>query len=163
MTTGSLVAGYWQQTALELAARHNATPLEASRATATALLATLDANIACHDAKYAYWMPRPSQVDPAIKPPIALPNHPSYPSNHACDSGAAALVLAHFYPGERARLAQLATAAGESRIAGGIHYRFDAEAGDAIARQVAERAIARGHGWLEAALREPALSARSTQ
>jgi membrane-associated phospholipid phosphatase len=137
MTTGSLVAGYWQQTALELAAKHRADARFAARAASAALLATLDANIACHDAKYAYWTQRPSQVDPTLKPIIAVPNHPSYPSNHACDSGAAAFVLGQFYPAERARLEALAIEAGESRLYGGIHYHFDADAGFAIARAVA--------------------------
>jgi hypothetical protein len=148
MTTGSLVAGYWQQTALELAAKHRVDARFAARAASAALLATLDANIACHDAKYAYWTPRPSQVEPMLKPIIALPNHPSYPSNHACDSGAAALVLAQFYPAERARLEALALEAGESRLYGGIHYRFDADAGFAIARAVAG-AVARREGMAQ--------------
>ena len=145
MTTGSLVAGHWQQVALDLARKHRADPRSAVRAASASLLAALDANIACHDAKYTYWVPRPSQVDPTLKPIIALPNHPSYPSNHACDSGAAALVLAQFYPSERDALVAQAIAAGESRLYGSIHYRFDADAGMAIARDVAA-AVERAEG-----------------
>ena len=46
-------------------------------------------------------------------------------------------MLGQFYPAERARLEALAIEAGESRLYGGIHYRFDADAGFAIARAVA--------------------------
>jgi hypothetical protein len=88
-------------------------------------------------------MPRPSQADPAIKPLIGVPNHPSYPSNHACVSTSAGLVLAHFFPQARSDLQATASEAGLSRIYAGIHYRFDVEAGEEIGRKVAAEAIAR--------------------
>ena len=141
MTTGALVAGHWDAVALDLVAQHRLSGAEASRVLAQTLSATLDANIACHDAKYTYWMPRPSQADPRIKPLIGLPNHPSYPSNHSCDSGAAAFVLAaHFRP-EASQLIAQAEEAGESRIDAGLHYRFDLEAGLQIARGAADAAL----------------------
>jgi membrane-associated phospholipid phosphatase len=71
-----------------------------------------------------------------------LPNHPSYPSNHACDSGAAAEVLATYFPSSAAELRAMAREAGESRIDGGIHYRFDLDAGLAIGRAAAAAALA---------------------
>lgn len=142
MTSGSLVAGFWDEMALGLAARHGQGGRATSRTLALALGATLDANIACHDAKYAYWLPRPSQADAAIRPLIALPNHPSYPSNHSCDSGAAAEVLATLFDGEARTLRAMAVEAGESRIDGGIHYRFDLDAGLAIGRAAARAALA---------------------
>jgi membrane-associated phospholipid phosphatase len=144
MTSGALVAGYWNQHALELARRHGSSGKQAAAMLAAVMLATLDANIACHDAKYAYWTARPSQTDPTIRTHLGVPNHPSYPSNHACDSGAAAFLLAHFYPREEAQLSAQARAAADSRLYAGIHYRFDAEAGLEIARKVAARAIAEG-------------------
>ena len=110
--------------------------------------AAMDGLIACHDAKYAYWTPRPSQVDPSIKPIVGLPNHPSYPSNHSGLSRAAALVLAHFFPSERPRLEATATEAGLSRIYAGIHYRFDVDAGDQIGTRVAAAAIGGYPGML---------------
>src|SRR4051812_27166814 len=42
-----------------------------------------DAMVAAWDAKYAYKRPRPSQVDPSLIPLVAVPNSPSYPSEHA--------------------------------------------------------------------------------
>ena len=141
MTSGALVAGFWDEVAAGLVSRHGLPGLEASRALALTLGATLDANIACHDAKYTYWTPRPSQVDPSIRPIVGLPNHPSYPSNHACDSGAAADVLARLFPAQRVALQAMAREAAESRIDAGIHYRFDMDAGLAIGRAAAEAAL----------------------
>ena len=143
MTTGALVAGFWDEVAAGLAARHGLSGRDASRALALTLGATLDANIACHDAKYTYWTPRPSQVDPSIRPIVGLPNHPSYPSNHACDSGAAAEVLGALFPTQRAALQTMAREAAESRIDAGIHYRFDMDAGLAIGHAAAEAALAK--------------------
>ena len=142
MVTGSLVAGFWDETAARLAAQHGLGGRQASRVLAATLGATWDANIACHEAKYAYWTPRPSQADPAIRPLVALPNHPSYPSNHACDSGAAAEVLAAYFPSYAGELRSMAREAGESRIDGGIHYRFDIDGGLAIGRAAAAAALA---------------------
>jgi membrane-associated phospholipid phosphatase len=142
MTSGALVAGHWDTVALDLAAQHRLSGADTSRVLAQTLGAALDANIACHDAKYTYWLPRPSQVEARIKPLIGLPNHPSYPSNHSCDSGAAAFVLAALFPAEGAQLIAQAQDAGESRIDAGLHYRFDLEAGLQIARAAAAAALA---------------------
>jgi len=103
----------------------------------------MDALVACHDAKYVYWIPRPSQVDPSIRPLIGVPNHPSFPSNHACLSTAAGRVLAHFFARESGRFAHAASEAGRSRIVAGIHYRFDVEAAEVIGERVAAAAITR--------------------
>ena len=147
-TTGSLVAGFWNAEIAELVVTHHFNERRAAHAFALVNMAIMDANIACHDAKYVYWMIRPSQADPAITTPIGLPNHPSYPSNHACDSGAAAYVLGALFPDQAARLAAMAIEAAESRLYAGIHYRFDTDAGLVIARQVADLALSsdvRGH------------------
>jgi membrane-associated phospholipid phosphatase len=106
-------------------------------------MATMDANIACHDAKYTYWLIRPYRADPAIITAIARPPHPSYPSDHACASGTSAYVLGGLFPADAERLAALADQAGESRLYAGIHYRFDKDAGLHIARQVAALALQR--------------------
>jgi hypothetical protein len=101
----------------------------------------MDGLIACADAKFTYWLLRPSQADPAISLAIGLPNFPSYPSNHACFSGAAAYVLGALFPGDEQRLAGMAYDAGVSRVLGGIHYRFDSDVGLQIARDVTRLAL----------------------
>jgi membrane-associated phospholipid phosphatase len=97
-----------------------------------------DAGVACWDAKYTYWAPRPIHVDPSVTTVFATPNHPSYPSAHSCFYGAASSVMARLFPRDAAAFAALAEQAGESRIMAGIHFRADVGAGGAIGRQVAE-------------------------
>src|SRR6266487_231688 len=65
-----------------------------------------------------------------------------YPSNHASVTGASMAVLAHFFHRDAAYLNGLAEQAGISRIYGGIHYRFDMDAGLALGRRAAALALA---------------------
>jgi membrane-associated phospholipid phosphatase len=141
MATGTLVAGYWNEIATGLVAKYHMNEMRAAHVLALMNTAAMDANIACHDAKYTYWMIRPSQADANIRTAIGLPNHPSFPSNHACLSGAAALVLANELPAERAEMTRQAAEAVESRYYAGLHYRFDGDAGLEIARKVAALAL----------------------
>lgn len=104
--------------------------------------AMFDAVVGCFDAKYAYWFIRPSQADPGITLPIGLPPHPSYPSAHSCVSGAMSGVLMALFPEESARLDAMSLEASLSRLYGGIHYRFDMDAGIALGRAVAALAMA---------------------
>jgi hypothetical protein len=143
MTTGTLAAGFWNEQAAALIGQNNLAERQVARILAAMNVAIMDALIACHDTKYAYWVPRPSQAEPAVKPLIGLPNHPSYPSNHSCLSTAAAQVLAHFFPAERSRLEKIAAEAGISRIYAGLHYRFDVDAGEDIGRKVAAAVVSR--------------------
>ena len=141
LTTGSLTSGFWNEEATKRIERYHLNERRAARALALVHMAAMDAQIACYDAKYTYWLIRPYQADPAITTPIGRPNHPSYPSSHACSSGAAANVLASLFPEDAAQLAQMADEAGESRLYAGIHYRFDKDAGLQIGRQVAALAL----------------------
>lgn len=143
MTTGTMAAGFWNERAADLIRRDALDEFQATSVLATVNAAMMDALVACHDAKYAYWVPRPSQADPSIKPLIGVPNHPSYPSNHSCLSTAAGHVLADFFPRDRGRLEAIAQEAGMSRILAGLHYRFDVAAGEEIGRKVAAVALAR--------------------
>jgi membrane-associated phospholipid phosphatase len=126
----------------EMIRAHHRTEVESARILAYANAAAFDAQIACWDAKLTYWFIRPSQADPAITLPIGLPNHPSYPSGHSCITSAMMTVLAHALPAERERLEAIIVEAGMSRVYGGIHYRFDIEAGQEIGRGAAALALA---------------------
>ena len=141
MGTGTLIAGFWNSTAAELIQRHRLGERESAHALALMNTAAMDGLIACADGKFTYWLLRPSQADPDISLAIGLPNFPAYPSNHACFSGAAADVLGALFPGERQRLWGMAYEAGISRVFGGIHYRFDSDAGLQIARDVGRLAL----------------------
>lgn len=126
----------------ELIVAHKRTEKEAARILAYANAATFDAQIACFDAKFTYWFIRPTQADPAITLAIGLPNHPSYPSGHSCLTSAFMTVLTDAFPSEHDRLQSVITNAGLSRMYGGLHYRFDIEAGQAIGRAAAALARA---------------------
>jgi len=102
-----------------------------------------DAMVAAWDAKYAYKRPRPSQVDPSLIPLVAVPNSPSYPSEHAVAAGAAAAILGYVYPDDAQLFDAKAEEAAQSRIVAGVQYRSHVEAGLALGRQVAEQVIAR--------------------
>jgi membrane-associated phospholipid phosphatase len=137
----SLVAGLWNTVTTDLIGRFHQDERNAAHTLALTNMAALDALIASHDAKYAYWLIRPTQADPLITLSIGLPNHPSYTSNHAAISTTIALILGSIFPSKRNRLAAMAEEAGLSRIYGGIHYRFDKTAGEEIARKLSGLAL----------------------
>ena len=138
----SVAASYANEIATREINNFHLNELRAAHVLAVMNMAAMDAFIASHDAKYTYWMIRPPQADPGIIPDIPLPNHPSYPSNHASVTGCAMAVLAAFFPSDADYLNGLADQAAISRIYGGIHYRFDMVAGLALGRTVATYALA---------------------
>jgi membrane-associated phospholipid phosphatase len=105
-------------------------------------MAVMDAGISCWDAKYYYHYPRPSQAVPGFKTILGIPSFPSYTSGHSTFSAAAAVVLSHIFPSDRAALEAWAEEAALSRVYGGIHYRFDSEAGLTQGRAVAAYSVA---------------------
>lgn len=140
--------GHWNVVATDLAATRRLRETEATHLLALLNMAMNDASIACFDAKYTYWLIRPSQADTTIALAIGLPNHPSYPSSHSCTSGAAAMVIGTLYPSEKGRLDAMADEIGLSRLYAGIHYRFDITTGLQIGKNVGSLAtqIDRDHG-----------------
>jgi membrane-associated phospholipid phosphatase len=134
-------SGYWNQLAAGYIEQYRLDERAAAHVLALMHAAMFDAGIGCWDAKYFYWYIRPSQVDAAITLPIGLPNHPSFPSGHSCNSAAATNVLTHFFPAHAIELAGQMRDAGLSRMYGGLHYRFDITAGQAPGAAVAQLAI----------------------
>lgn len=110
---------------------------------ALAMVAQHDATIACWDTKYTYLEPRPIQVDSSIQTLFATPPHPSFPSGHACASGAAAGALAAMFPDAAAQLSSRAKEAGLSTFYAGIHYDVDVEQGLALGEAVAKKVLDR--------------------
>jgi membrane-associated phospholipid phosphatase len=132
--------GHWNARARDLIVRHRLNEARAARALVLVNMAGWDAFIGCWDSKYAYWLARPHMVDPSIRWVSWLsivPPHPSYPSGHSCMTGAATAILADLFPSERSALATEADEASISRVYGGIHFRFDGEAGLRLGRDVA--------------------------
>jgi len=113
----------------------------AARIYALVNIAFYDSFVACWDAKYAYWAMRPFQLDPTYQPLFKTPNHPSYPSAHACLSTAVVDTLAYLFPRDADAFSAHADLFLESRIWGGIHFRSDVEVGEALGRAVAQKVI----------------------
>jgi hypothetical protein len=108
-------ARQWNDGLLRLAVQQELDLAEAARMLAMAHVAGGDALIACFDAKYQYWFWRPYRAiaradtdgnpetvaDPSWQPLRATPNHPEYPSAHACHTAAVAHALATFFGTDR--------------------------------------------------------------
>jgi hypothetical protein len=136
--------GFWNEAAATYIEEDGLDERAASGVFALTHAAVFDALIGCWEAKYHYWILRPSHADATISMAFPLPNFPSYPSGHSCASSAAARVLTSFFPARSNQLATWVDEAGLSRILAGIHYRFDITAGEELGIKVAEWAIARG-------------------
>lgn len=95
-----------------------------------------------------------TEQDLTFVPFIATPCFPSYPSNHGSASGAGAEVLRRMYgaaghsitlsnpaaPGivlHYTQFKRIADDVDDARVYGGIHFRFDQEAGGALGRDIA--------------------------
>ena len=112
-------------------------PPRAARAYALVSAVQFDAFIASQESKFSYWYIRPSQLDPTILPVFPVPNHPSYPSNHATFSNARAEILAYLFPTRAAAARALGKESGDSRVWAGIHYPMDIVAGTNMGKSVA--------------------------
>ena len=121
-------------------------------------IALFDAFISCWDEKYRSNYIRPETVinksiDQEWRPYIQTPPFPSYTSGHSTISAAAAEVMTEFF-GEKLSFTDTsllefgianreiksfrdaALEASISRLYGGIHYRFDLDAGNAAGREL---------------------------
>jgi membrane-associated phospholipid phosphatase len=135
--------GHWNAIASEDFIQQNFSEVRWARNLALLNMAMMDAAIACWDAKYVYFNPRPSQVDPRIKTLTGLPNFPSYISGHSTFSAAAAIILGHILPSRATAYNDMAKEASLSRLYGAIHYRSDIEAGMTVGTKIGTYAIQR--------------------
>ena len=128
--------GHWNFIAAEYIREAGWTEVRNARAFALLNMSQLDAAVACWETKFFYFNPRPSQMDPAIRTIIGLPNFPSYTSGHSTFSAAAATVLTYLFPSGREYFEAEMEEAAISRLFGGIHYRSDIEVGKDHGRRV---------------------------
>ena len=131
----------WNRKAVELIRQYHVSDAKAARIMFTMNAAVFDALVGCFNAKYHYWFIRPPQADPLITLPIGLPPHPSYPSAHSCVSGAHAGTLKSFFPQDASAIDAMAIESSLSRLYGGIHYRFDMQAGLALGNAAASNVL----------------------
>jgi len=135
--------GHWNAIAAEDFVKQNFSEVRWARNLALLNMSLMDAAIVCWDAKYFYFNPRPSQMDPRIKTVTGLPNFPSYTSGHSTFSGAAATILGHIIPSHAEDYTNMAKEASLSRLYGAIHYRSDCEKGLIAGNKVGDYAIQR--------------------
>ena len=156
----------WNRNLLRLAHAQRLTAIETARLLAMAHVAGGDAMIGCFDAKYHYLSSRPvhaiqradtdrnlhTTADPAWQPLTATPNHPEYPSAHACHTTAIAEVLESFFGPGRLRFSLDSLVTGETRsyrrfrdvvdevnnarVWAGFHFRYSQDDGTRLGRRV---------------------------
>jgi hypothetical protein len=121
--------GHWNDIAAEHVRDAAWSEVRAARAFALINMAMQDAAVGCWEAKYFYFNPRPTTLDPKAKTAIGVPNFPAYTSGHSTFSGAAAVVLTYLFPAAGSQFDALRDEASISRLYGSIHYRSDIEVG----------------------------------
>ncbi len=135
--------GYrWMELASQQMLAQNVTTTLFTRGMALVSVAVYDSTIAAWDSKYAWNRPAPSVTDPSIKPLVAIPNVPSYPSEHAVAAGAASVVMAYLFPAMGETYTDLAEEAARSRIFAGAAYPSDVAAGLQFGREIGQMVVA---------------------
>jgi hypothetical protein len=156
--------GPWIRAAIDAAQDSGQSSLEHASTLARMLVSGADATIGIFEAKYHYdyWRPvtgiragdadgNPDTVgDAGWTPFIVTPPHPSYISGHSAQASSTSAILAAAYGNERSfclsasgltrcwdSFSNAAEDAANSRLWGGIHWRFDNEAGLALGYDVA--------------------------
>ena len=112
-------------------------------------VAIYDATIAAWDTKYAYKRPRPFAADGRIKSHAPKPDSPSYPCEHSVAAGAAATIIAHFFPAMADSVHRMAQRAMASRIAAGVAFPSDTRAGFELGKRIAEKEIEHTKNFLD--------------
>jgi membrane-associated phospholipid phosphatase len=128
--------GHWNLIAAPFVRQADMSEVRAARAFALLNMALHDAAVACWEAKFFYFNPRPTQMDPELKSLLGMPNFPSYTSGHSTFSSAAAEVLSYLFPTGAQQFEAQKEEAAISRLYGGIHYRSDIEIGKAHGKRV---------------------------
>jgi len=105
--------------------------------------AIMDAQIVGHDSKYTYWYPRPNVIDPNLKPLIATPQNPSYPSTGVAAEVAGSVLMQEWYKEDFDAIASRLNETKNAKVNAGIHSRGDVEAGTRIGKAVADIYISR--------------------
>ncbi len=106
------------------------------------------AQFQAHFHKNKHQRPRPSQISPALMPPIDVPGHAAFPSGHATEAHTVALTLAAVLaraaaiapprpvvPSQPEPLDRLAQRIARNREVLGLHYPSDSAAGKALAQR----------------------------
>jgi hypothetical protein len=99
-------------------------------------VAIYDTLVAIWDAKFHFWIARPSTMDPELNLYIPSPPYPAYPGGWAAVCGAGATVLAAAFPAAETELLTSAWEGAAQRCWSGIHYMLDNDTGLLMGAQV---------------------------
>ena len=172
-------AGHWNDIARQLCLKRRLSVAESARVFAVLDVALADTCIAVWDSKYHFNFWRPvtaiqradedgndaTTAGKTWESLLPAPPHPEYVSGHSGMSGAAAVILGHFFGMEGIRFeaesddvkdtkrvftsfAACAEEVARSRVYGGIHYPASGREGLALGKRVAETVIARADALL---------------
>jgi hypothetical protein len=88
--------------------------------------------------KSKFGRPRPSQIEPELRPLIDVPGHPSYPSGHATQSHLVAQALTTVVRNMELgkEIFEIANEISVNREWAGVHFASDTEAGKQLAREI---------------------------
>jgi hypothetical protein len=105
------------------------------------------AQFQAHFHKNKHQRPRPSQLSPALLPPIEVPGHAAFPSGHSTEAHSLSLCLTEVFtraaainpprpvvPSQPDSLDRLAQRIARNREVLGLHYPSDSAAGKALAQ-----------------------------
>lgn len=139
--------GVWNAVALEHLRQHPLAPARQAELLARLNMAMHDALVAAWRIKMQYWGERPvtaiqREWQPDFQPWLVTPPFPGYVSGHSTVSGAAAAVLTFYAPEAASRWRALAEEASASRLWGGIHPRYDNDAGLELGQRVGRLCLA---------------------
>jgi membrane-associated phospholipid phosphatase len=102
--------------------------------------------LAMHHKRY-YGRARPQQVLPSLRPVVAVPQTPSYPSAHATEAYLMAATLSHVAPQLADAANTLATRIAGNREIGGLNYPSDTQAGHTLAASAFTALSKKGTGF----------------
>lgn len=160
----------WIRIGVDVISDDNLSTFDNARVMAKLSAAVADSLIAGFDAKYTYKLWRPVTAiregdfdgiaetigDASWSPLFNTPAHPSYVSTHSMQSGAASAVLLGLVQDQAfcatiagdtrcfSSIGQAAQDAADSRLWGGIHFRFDNEIGLATGQTIGQWALSQG-------------------
>lgn len=156
----------WNRNLIRLAVQRGLEPVELARMLAMAHVAGSDAMIACFDAKYHYLSWRPvhairradtdgnplTEADASWQPLRSTPNHPEYPSAHACHTTAITVALESFFGTSAVpfsldslvtgqtryydRFKDVVQEVDRARVWAGFHFRNSDQEGSTLGRKV---------------------------